>query len=618
MGASQTPENSPAKAELKQAVLPAPLPADPVKAAALPPPAPQSAAAADFAASGADSSQKIKEHAKQLAADRTEMRELIGKIKANGFGEMLFVTRGVSAPESSVNSAMKLFRDSEIPWSVYNTSNPTEHLRQHGSVYAIASKDVMVPGSEDKIRIPPFQLTATQVPGSADGIVRVQVTDYLTPGRPFVLDKTVDLNDPKNREAVCEELVKVFRTRQHDGSYRRTLEHAEPDKHYQPAVTSAKTPLYSAGGLQELGRDFEKLGFVVLPRGSAHEKSYEDVGITPSRLENGVAINGEVKSVVAYHDIKLKEGRYTLDKEGLLLGINGHPAPHAYKDKFGNQIELSYSLVRNPQVGDSVREIIEVTPPHNLSKNGEKMSKLSVDLSPLGYSSEMDLAVCRTLDKVGSNGGIEFYTDMDSKRVAKEYKKQLPLIADGARDIEKLFKLQPLEDIKTVVVLDSERPNAHFSKLNPNTLVILDERLRGNGQEIVGRHEAAHLVDGKYDGKLSAGLAAIHRRLSSDNPEFFTKLNESSFSPRIGSGGHSQANPAEMFASLINSVAAPDCEKQLQRLGPRFCADYAESLRALRKQFEATPGFPQDAPIVGLIDKRLASPALSSSKASDH
>ena len=547
----------------------------------------------------------------ELSADKKDLREMIGALKANGHGDMIQIVRGVAVHDRDSITAMKLFRElgPADAFSVRESSTPAAYLRQYGSARAVTSRDLL-PRGEKKIDLVPFGLLITPLSDSDPDKIRVQVIDYLAPGKASVLDKRINLEDPDQRKEISDQMLKVFRKRLHGGVYASAIESAVPSKDYEPVLTAHHSRLNPAGGLNTLSQNFKTAAFVVLPNGAAREKSFQEVAVPMSKVESGIAINGEIQAIEMHRDVTLKAGGFTLDSAGRVTSVGGQPVATAYFDKNGNYITRGFSYSRNPEPGDTVRESIEIKPPYNFSVRGEKNSRVSVDLSPLGYDKETKLAVSRTLDRITMDGGIPIYTDTDPKNLVRNYKKQIARLADGVSEAEKLFNLVPGTDIQQIAVLNSDRPNASFSKLNPATITILDERLAEKGAKEVARHESFHLVDGKFDYKLSAGLEPLQQRLLQSSPAFFRKLNESSFIPEIGTGGHSNENSREFFASLMNSVVNERCEERLKKMDPEFRKNYAEALETIRGQFAATPGFPQSAPIIALIDRRLSSAPL--------
>ena len=550
---------------------------------------------------------------RRIPAEKKDLLEIIAEAKANGSGQLLEIVRGVAMPDGAGSAAMRILaqQDENRPYSSFTGNSPAEIVRLYGSALAKADSRIIDPEKRHTVPIPVFGMLVSYPSPTDPDRVQVQVHDYLAPGPSLVLNKQIDLTDKAQCRSVIDVLNETFSKNYRGGVYKKAVEDATPAPDFKPALSIHQTELNPPNSFDKIKADFPRLNFDVLPRGAVDEKSFEDIRIPTELVRKGIAVNGEIRRIGGIREITLRNGEFTLDPEGRLQTVEGQPATTQFSDKYGNMVLRQFSSSRHPEAGDTVLQLLEIAPPLNFPIDGERMRTLKVDLSQFGYGDNLNLATCRTLDPVSRVGKISVYTDTDADRIKHDHGRQLAKFVEGIKETEKLFRLKSGKDITTIAVLDSESANASYSNLNPNSIKILDEILPSKGMLEIGRHESLHLVDGKYDNKPSAALEPLYQKLQAENPGFFAKVNENSFIPGVPQGGHSADNTKEMFASLLNSAISRTCEEQLGKQDQQFRSAFAEGLKLVRDCLRSLPDFPQNAPIFGLLDRRLKSPYLS-------
>jgi len=160
------------------------------------------------------------------------------------------------------------------------------------------------------------------------------------------------------------------------------------------------------------------------------------------------------------------------------------------------------------------------------------------------------------------------------------------------------------------MLTDTLDKNAYYSLTNKNAITIQDEMLSVEPETLkdIGFHETSHLVDYLGDTQISEGEIKKfwdNKTYDRKTSTFFTEINESNFSQGSHSGGHSQDNPAELFASYVVSLRHPKWESRIEQQTADFKRDYLELTNATIRDLESSKQIPEEAPVFKeLYDKK--------------
>jgi hypothetical protein len=127
----------------------------------------------------------------------------------------------------------------------------------------------------------------------------------------------------------------------------------------------------------------------------------------------------------------------------------------------------------------------------------------------------------------------------------------------------------------------------------------------GEGDHVV-RHEAYHGLDIQHGFSLHPEFRGLHERLiASEDTELFDAINETNFLDQ--KGGHSQDDPLEFFASLVNTLSSTQWEDKVDAMSPRVRGLYYQSLRALQTALAARHPAIRSAPVFATVTTRIRS-----------
>lgn len=271
-------------------------------------------------------------------------------------------------------------------------------------------------------------------------------------------------------------------------------------------------------------------------------------------------------------------------------------------DKYGNAI--APLLDTDQHTGEPLFYGFSVMPRYIFSANHETfMQSLGIDLSAFGFGDYPDLMRLRSLPLIDSKKhDLYAFHSMLSKADSENLKDACDKMKSQIEAAERLFGLTPGNIIKRVVATTPSQYAAFVRVTNPDT-IFFDEKILKDIQADkdggVIPHELFHAFDLKYEFSLESSFAEMFSLLKATDAELFTALNEK--------GGHSLDTVFEFSATLTNSVSAPDWEPKMQAMPARVQGLYFHALARLKAALIAKKPDIVTAPIVSLIDERMAS-----------
>jgi|GEM_PF-4403322 len=273
-----------------------------------------------------------------------------------------------------------------------------------------------------------------------------------------------------------------------------------------------------------------------------------------------------------------------------------------YVDQYGNRI---IENIRVPPGLEMGRRLVLIDVPTRFAPENEaggKLEPVDFDLRPLGLSEVKNLLYAEPESVIARAGKYDISTNMAPDAVRRDFGPQFQDLQAGCEAAEKLLGFEAGELVKNIRIVESEKANASYQHRNKGSVVIRDELFRAgeDSAERVAFHETAHLIDGAADFKLSAGkMEELWKDLKKNHPNFLAALNEREFLPGMKYGGHTEDGPAELFASLLNSLNHPRWGDKVESSSTslEFAECYRRSLDALEKSLRSSGNIRENAPI---------------------
>lgn len=451
--------------------------------------------------------------------------------------------------------------------------------------------------------------------GEEHRVLQVKIYDRLTGDKKPVAEVSIDPSD-KSVGQTFEKLVKdLIETRTQLWRQRLAAIPALHARQVNPIIELGKVD-----SLQVLPPNIKLVGFSVIGIGTEYDLPHRM--IRPSidaDLRQTIKVRGEIDKLIL--NVQLPAQGVLVNDLGMITRISGKAVKQAWFDKYENLIFLG-SFSNGAQSNDIALEV-HVSPPSVFQLSQAEAQKVKVDLSRIGLGDiilPIQAHVVPAIDIVPGDK-VQIYSSIARDVVTNQYSVLFPELRAGVADAVRLFALVPGQDVAQIVIQDSRFQNAIFDRSNRRGIIIYDALLELNPEDArpVSRHEAIHLVDGKYDNALSGGqLADYWSELRSQDGAnmseylailygggFLRAINEQNFCLTIG--GHAQDSPAEFFATLCNTLVQDDWDSRIKQSSTDFKSKYYRALLALEHNLKTTPDFPRDAPIIELVEARKLS-----------
>ena len=232
---------------------------------------------------------------------------------------------------------------------------------------------------------------------------------------------------------------------------------------------------------------------------------------------------------------------------------------------------------------------------------------LNFDLSPLGLDEIPGLIYVRPQFLLAHENERSIYTNLDDPILLQRARDSLHSLCQGITQAEELFGFRAGEKVRQINLVNGRTVNAYFNPGAVDAITVLDEFLRHDMQlSFLGVHETVHLVDELSQRKLSASLKPNFTSMLFGNRNFLETISEATWLPGVKVGGHAWDGPEELVASLVNSLTHPRWEQKISEQSPAFRQAYLGCLKNLAAELQKCPIIKADAPIVGLLDTRIA------------
>lgn len=202
------------------------------------------------------------------------------------------------------------------------------------------------------------------------------------------------------------------------------------------------------------------------------------------------------------------------------------------------------------------------------------------------------------------------------------FAEQIAQLRQGEKEMAELLGQEPGERTKRIFI--HNLPRTGGAQYMRESALVFKIHLLSSEQNFKyqAAHEYVHLIDDESDleqrssGILSSGrMLAVHSRIKADEQnDFFESLKEQNFLPEAAYLGHPETSPAELVASLVNSLLHPSPEKALEDKSDKFLLYYDLALAALCDNLKQIDTIPETAPVFSKIESIRRLIAVNSEK----
>ncbi len=383
----------------------------------------------------------------------------------------------------------------------------------------------------------------------------------------------------------------------------------------QPSIwTKAKTSL-SRKSWQSLDKKFK----IFLEAQSIHaeiDREYrEEFSLDPMEFQfNPVKAFGQsnVGSLTSHgllQRIRLRTKRQT---DGVALAQKAHlqgPFGYPIRDKYGNIIIPLVGPHR--KTGIQYFDGFDIFPAYSLAKGSSRTSltNIGLDLSAFGFGDHPHLTTTKSLkpDRLPDNTYPYYLYNTLLPEDRLKSKGVFEKASEQVRSTEAYFGFKPAERVESVFLISSNTENASVRDANPKVVFLWDEIfdgiVRGREDDTVP-HEVFHCLDHQFGFSLHPAIKDLFVTLKkAEDEELFEAINESHFLSKK-KGGHSEDNVFEFFASLVNTLKAPEWDKKVSEMSGRVRGLYYHALKGLQTALKAKHPPIIHAPIWQQIKKR--------------
>ncbi len=325
-----------------------------------------------------------------------------------------------------------------------------------------------------------------------------------------------------------------------------------------------------------------RLSYTMLPTSEMEAKEADtewesEYGFTFSEYGPGtLLIEGQITKLEfskTYHDFN--------------IGFDAiQPTVSIARDRFGNTIFHEIAYVEE---GNYYEETLSVLVRMPLEEDNEiTQASINIDLSDFGLGVYPDLLRHQPdhpEQVIHSEGQYNVFSRSEGLDLAK-YQENLELIAAGVAQAEQEFGFVPGTLVRNIIIIDTDNINAHYAYDKPTTIVIHDEYLKKCSpaeQQNVGRHEAVHLIDNKFDLSEDTDLQAVYDGLSES---FLRAMNEKAWFDSIERGGHAQDDVGELIASSTGVILDPNLHDGIDDLTSYHRSQFITMCEALAEAYD--------------------------------
>lgn len=300
------------------------------------------------------------------------------------------------------------------------------------------------------------------------------------------------------------------------------------------------------------------------------------------------------------------------EAQGLQLGQDQrlrYDGKEILRDKYGNVIVPLYGF--HFATGKPFFQGFKIYPHYPLARDTQSVPvrTVGVDLARFGFGDHRKLLAVQSLAPThmpDQNNPYFLYSTLpaDGPPSKDVYDKAARLAART----EELFGFRPGERVKEIFLVPSNSWNATVRFANPSSFFIWDELfadIREGRADFVVPHEVFHNFDVQSGFSLEPGFIGFFERLiEAADMELFDAIDEKNFF-KTGKGGHSADNVLEFFATLTNSITAPEWNERVAEMTPRVRGLYYHALKVLRKTLLAKRPEISSAPVFKILEDRI-------------